>query len=32
MTSLWAWLALTLAVAFLAVAVLVVDETWKGHR
>jgi len=30
--SLWAWLGLTLAVAFLALAMLVVDEVWRGHR
>lgn len=31
MTSLWAWLALTLTVAFMAMVVLVIDEAWR-HR
>jgi hypothetical protein len=31
-TSLWAWLAVTQAVVFVAVAVLVVDEVWRAHR
>ena len=30
--SLWVWFGLTLAVAFLAVAGLVVDEVWRAHR
>lgn len=29
MTTLWAWLAVTLAVAFLVVVALAVEEAWK---
>lgn len=32
MTSLWAWLGMTLAVAFMAMAFLAVDDAWRGHR
>lgn len=31
MTSLWAWLAVTLAVVFFAMAALVVEDVWR-HR
>lgn len=34
MTSLWAWLAITLAVVFVGLAVLAVEEAWsrRGRR
>jgi hypothetical protein len=31
-TSLWAWLAVTEAVVFVALAALVADEVWRAHR
>jgi hypothetical protein len=32
MTSLWAWFAITIAVVFVGLAVLAVEETWSARR
>jgi hypothetical protein len=32
MTSLWAWFAITLAIAFVSLAALAVEETWAARR